>query len=117
MYPGLNYVIAKNIVDMILSLSEICGRPGIISIENSGLPGDWKDVWDVISAVRKQRPDLARQVSVYLSSDAYLCQIKLCYDPCNVVLSDWIAGDALAELKPSTEDKAWLQVRTITIFP
>jgi len=70
----------KNIGLMAQSLSDI---NGILSLENSGQVGMWKNIWYIISTVKQHRDN-----------------IKLCYDPVNVLSSEPIFTKDLHKLTP-----------------
>jgi len=70
----------SNVQLMAKSLSDI---NGILSLENSSQLGIWKNLSFIINTVKK-------------NSD----NIRLCYDPCNVLVSDQLSGDELAKLTP-----------------
>jgi len=65
---------------MAQSLSDI---NGILSLENSGQVGMWKNIWYIISTVKQHRDN-----------------IKLCYDPVNVLSSEPIFTKDLHKLTP-----------------
>jgi len=77
-----------NIDRMAKALSDI---NGILSIENSPQRDMWQNIWHIINTVRQRRDN-----------------IKLCYDPVNVTVSDKIAGEELARLSPTSVDSTAL---------